>query len=77
MCIRDRAEGFAGAGLGGGDDVAAFEGWRDRSGLDRGGGDEVGGGNLLLQGRRKVEFRKEFQLILARALPLGPSEVDR
>ena len=63
----EETEGFAGTCLGGGNHVAAFEGGRDRSGLDRGWGDEVGGGNLLLQGRRKVEFRKEFQFVLARA----------
>jgi len=49
----EEAEGFAGAGLGGGDDVTAFHGGRNGSCLDRGGGDEVGGGNLLLQSRRK------------------------
>ena len=59
----EEAEGFAGAGLGGGENVAAFEGGRNGSSLDRGGGDEIGGGNLLLQSRRKVEFRKVFQCV--------------
>jgi hypothetical protein len=50
-----KAEGLAGAGGGSGENVVAFECWRDRSGLDRRGGDEAGGEEARLEGLRDLE----------------------
>ncbi len=49
------AEGLAGAGGGGGEDVLAFEGGRNGLGLDGRGGDEAGIGKTGLQGVGDVE----------------------
>ncbi len=51
----EEAEGLAGAGGGGGEDVLAFEGGRDGLGLDGRGGDEAGVGEAVLERVRDVE----------------------
>ena len=51
----EEAQGLAGAGGGGGEDVVAFKRGRNGSGLHRGGGDEAGGGEARLQRVRDVE----------------------
>ena len=51
----EEAEGLAGAGGGGGEDVVAFERGRDGPGLDGGGGDEAGGGEAGLEGVGDLE----------------------
>ncbi len=45
----EEAEGLAGAGGGGGEDVLAFEGWRYGSGLNRRWSHEAGVGQAVLQ----------------------------
>ena len=50
------AEGLAGAGGGGGENVGAFERGRDGSGLDGRGDDEVRGGEARFEGVGDVEI---------------------
>ncbi len=73
----EEAEGLAGAGLRGGENVVAIERGRNRLCLDRSGSDEIGGGNLLLQGGRKGDFRKGVQCVPVLGLAVNPSGSDR
>ena len=54
----DEAEGFASAGLGGGEDVFALKGGRNCAGLHGGGDGEVHGSDALLERLGDIEVGK-------------------